>query len=281
MRPPIARQPRLPRSWRRYTVGAVTLAAFAIPAAAPTPASAGILPPAGPWPTNVTGAANPLIGSPLVLNGQNATANAQLDVWLPSRGRRLHSITLSTRDTVTVRGHLRNRDNRHSIAGAVVTFVAQNGASPEWSAITSVLTNRTGVFKATFTPGLHRRFAAIYYPAVTSTSPAFSRRVLVKAKGSVWLSRPYASGRSYRFDGRASANGIAVPPSGLLVALQVRNRTGNWITARLAKTTASGRFRVRYLFPRAARLTVRMMVPSQPSWPLYAGHSNRWTISPR
>ena len=65
----------------------------------------------------------------------------------------------------------------------------------------------------------------------------------------------------------------------MLIALQVRNRTG-WLTARLARTTASGRFRVRYNFPRSARLKVRVLVPAQTGWNLYAGHSRVRTIYP-
>ena len=60
--------------------------------------------------------------------------------------------------------------------------------------------------------------------------------MLVRTRSSVKLARPYHKGRSYRFDGRVSAGFFPVPAGGVLIALQVRNRTG-WLTARLARTT--------------------------------------------
>ena len=280
MHPYTPHQPRPRRGRGRRALCAALLAVTAT-AVAPAGASAALIPPPGPWPTDIVGAANPLTGTPFVVNGAHATANADLKFWLPVGRARRNSLTTTPTRNVVVEGQLRNRDNRRSIAGATVTVVTQNVYAPEWTTLINLITDRKGRFAAQVGAGYHRRFGVIYYPAVTSTAPIYSRRVLVRARSSVTLSRPYHRGRAYRFDGKVRGGIARVPASGLLIALQVRNRSGNWVTARLAKTTASGRFRVRYRFPRSARLTVRVAAPSQSGWALYAGHSNRWTIRPR
>ena len=280
MRPHATHQPRPPFARRRRALCAAVLTIGAA-AVAPAGAFAALIPPPGPWPTDIVGAANPLAGTPFVFNGTNATGNADLKFWLPVGRGRHNSLTTTPNRNVVVQGRLRNRDNRHSIASATVTVVTQNVYAPEWTTVLNLITDRKGRFAAQVGAGYHRRFAVVYYPAVTSTSPLYSRRVLVRARSAVQLRRPYHQGRAYRFDGQVRGGVAPVPPTGLLIALQVRNRSGNWVTARLGKTTASGRFRVRYRFPRSAALTVRILVPSQTGWALYAGHSNRWKIRPR
>ena len=281
MHPHPSHPPRPPvrRGGRALCATVLTLAGAA--AVAPGAASAALIPPPGPWPTDIIGAANPLTDTPFVFNGTNASANPDLKVWLPAGRRKLGALTTTPSKNVVVEGRLRNRDNRHSIASATVTVVTQNVYAPEWTTVLNLVTDRKGRFAAQVGAGYHRRFAVIYYPAVTSPSPIYSRRLLVRARSGIVLRRPYSNGRSYRFDGQVRGGIAPVPPTGLLIALQVRNRSGNWVTARLAKTTASGRFRVRYRFPRSAPLTVRMLVPSQTGWALYAGHSTRWKIRPR
>jgi hypothetical protein len=107
---------------------------------------------------------------------------------------------------------------------------------------------------------------------VTSALPIFSRRLLIRTGSRVWLAQPHGERRAARFHGRVS--GGPVPPSGLLVALQVRNSFGRWVTARLVRTRPDGRYQVAYRFPRSGRLTVRVLAPGrQPGWPLYAGAS--------
>lgn len=249
---------------------AATLGAGFIPA----PADAKLIPPPGPWPTTVTGAANPLTGTPFAFNGSHATANASLRVWLSSGRRRVTAITRTVGQRTVVRGRLRNRDTRRSIAGATLTVAAQDVYAPSsWLAVTNVRTNRRGQFRAVLPPGYHRRAAVLYFPAVTSTAPVFSRRLLIRARSRVRLATPFHKRRAYRFDGQVSAGAAPVPAGGLIVGLQVRNRQRNWVTARIARTTASGRFRIRYSFPRSARLTVRVIAPAQNGWPLYAGLS--------
>lgn len=103
----------------------------------------------------------------------------------------------------------------------------------------------------------------------------------MRAKSRVQLAHPFHNARAYRFDGRVSAGALAAPAAGLLVALQVHNRSGNWVTARLQRTTASGRFRIRYTFRAPARLSVRISVPSQTGWALYAGVSRQRVVHPR
>lgn len=246
------------------------------------PAHAKLIPPPGPWPTSVTGAANPLTGTPFALNGSHATANASLRVWLSSGRRRVTAMTRTVGQRTVLRGRLRNRDTRRSIAGATLTVAAQDVYAPgSWFAVTNVRTSRRGRFRAVLPPGYHRRAAVLYFPAVTSTAPVFSRRLLIRARSRVWLAAPFHKRRAYRFDGRVSAGGTPVPAGGLIVGLQVRNRQRTWVTARIARTTASGRFRIRYSFARRARLTARVIAPAQSGWALYAGYSRPRTIAPR
>jgi len=258
---------------------ALTIGAAA--ALAPASADAKLIPPPGPWPTTVSAAANPLIGTPFTLNGAYATANADLRIWIASRGERATSITRTVGKQTVIDGRLRNRDNRRPIVGATVTLATQNVYASEWTAISNVRTSQTGEFRAILPPGYHRRAAVLYFPAIDAPSPIFSRRLLIRAKSRVDLAPPVRTRRAYRFDGQVSAGGAPVPASGLLLALQVKNRHGNWITARLSKTTPSGRFRIRYTFPTPGRLKARIAVPAQTAWALYAGHSQTWTIEPR
>lgn len=271
----------LPRSRRRAVAAAAAAVATAVGVGLAASADAALIPPPGPWPANVVGATNPLVGTPFAFNGSHATANARLRVWLPFHGRRLTGVTRTAGQKIVVRGRLRNRDDRHSISGATLIVAVQNVYSPaDWTAATTVQTNRRGDFRTVLGPGYHRRAALLYYPNVAAVSPIFSRRLLIRARSRVVLERPFHRGRSYRFDGQVSAGIAPIPPAGLLIALQVRNRSGNWVSARLRRTTASGRFRIRYTFPTRTRLNVRVALPSQSGWALYAGYSRVRTIRP-
>ena len=252
---------------------ATALAAGLVGMFVPSSAHARLIPPPGPWPTSIVGAANPLTGTPYVYNGGYATGNASLRVWLPVGRHRRSSVTRTIGGRTTVRGRLRNRDSRRSISGATVTLTTQSVYGGAWYAVVNVRTNRKGRFRAILPPGHHRRVAVIYYPAVNWTSPIFSRRLLVRTKGRVWLGKPYRnSRRRFRFDGKVTG---AIPAAGLLVSLQIRNRRGNWITPRLGRTRGSGRFRIRYRFPGPGRFAVRVRAPGQPAWSLYGNHSGK------
>jgi hypothetical protein len=259
---------------------AVVVLASAAGALAPAAANAKLIPPAGPWPTNVIGAANPLTGTPFVYNGGFATGNASLRVWLPVRGKRRSAVTRTIGGRTIVRGRLRNRDNHRSISGATVTLATQSVYGGPWYAVGNFRTNRKGRFRAVLLPGHHRRTAVLYYPAVNWSSPLFSRRLLVRAKSRVWLGKPYRSSRRrVRIDGKIS--GAAVPSTGLLVLFEVRNRRGNWVTPRVARTRPTGRFRIRYRFPGPGRFAVRVRVPSQTGWSLYGNTSKSRRVRPR
>jgi hypothetical protein len=253
-------------------VGMIALGCGAAIVAVPG-AAASLVPSVGPWPTPVIGEANPLNGTPYVLNGVQATANARLRIWLPAGGRARVATTRPVGDRTVVRGELRNRDTRRAIRGATVTLVAEDVYTGRWFAIGNVRTSRRGRFRAVFpVTARHLRIAVVYYPAVMSTVPVYSRRVLVRSSARVWLGRPHRARRTVRFHGRVS--GGPLPADGLLVALQVRNGFGRWVTARLARTRSDGRYRLAYRFPRSSRLTVRVRVPGgQPGWALYAGAS--------
>jgi hypothetical protein len=250
----------------------LALAGSAAIAASPA-AAGGLFPAAGPWPAPIAGAANPLTGTPHALNGANATPNTQLRVWLVVGGKTRTEITRRSSDRTMVRGELRNRDTRRAISGAALTVVAEDVYLGQWVAVGNLRTSRRGQFRAVLPEtARHLRVAVIYYPAVTSPLPIFSRRLLIRTSSRVWLAKPHGERRAVRFHGRVS--GGPVPASGLLVALQVRNSFGRWVTARLVRTRPDGRYRVGYRFPRGGRLTVRVLVVGrQPGWPLYAGAS--------
>jgi hypothetical protein len=211
---PHATHPRRPPFGRGRRALSAALLTVAGAAATPTGASAALIPPPGPWPTDIVGAANPLIGTPFVFNGTNATANADLKFWLRVGRGRHHSLTTTPNRNAVVQGRLRNRDNRRSIARATVTVVTQNTYAPRWTTVINLVTDRKGRFAARVGAGYgyHRRLAVIYYPALTSTSPLYSRRVLVRARSAVQLRRPYHQGRAYRFDGQVRGGGVPVPP---------------------------------------------------------------------
>jgi hypothetical protein len=251
----------------------LALASFATIGGGPA-AAAGLIPATGPWPAPVVGAANPLTGTPYALNGANATPNAQLRLWLVfDGGRRRTAITRRSSDRTVVRGELRNRDTRRAIRGATLTLVAEDVYLSQWVAVGNLRTSRRGRFRAVLPKtARHLRVAVIYYPVVTSALPIFSRRLLIRTSSRVWLAKPHGERRAIRFHGRVS--GGSMPASGLLVALQVRNGFGRWVTARLVRTRPDGRYRFGYRFPRGGRLTVRVLAPGrQPDWPLYAGAS--------
>jgi hypothetical protein len=252
---------------------AIALAFVSTAAIAPAPAAAGLIPAAGAWPAPITGAGSPLTGTPYVLNGAHATANARLGIWLSVGGKTGTAITRRVSERTMVGGELVNRDTYRAITGAAVTLVAEDVYVGQWVAIGSLRTDRDGRFRAVLpATARHLRVAVIYYPFVTSTMPMYSRRVLVRAGARVWLAKPRGSRRAVGFHGRVG--GAPVPAGGLLVALQVRNGFGRWVTARLARTLPDGRYRIGYRFPRRGRLAVRVLVPGrQPGWPLYAGAS--------
>jgi hypothetical protein len=253
--------------------------ALAALAGAPVAADAKLIPPPGPWPIAVAGAKNPLLGTPFPLNGGNATPNASLRVWLPYAGQRLTAITRAVGQYTVVRGQLHSRDPRRPITGATLSVAVQNVYQPaSWRVVTNTRTNRRGDFRAILGPGYHRRVAILYYPAINSASPIFSRRLLIRARSRVTLARPFHQGRTYRFDGQVSGGVVPIPTGGLTIALQVRNRSGRWVSARLARTNPTGRFRIRFKFPSGPRLAVRVLVPAQTGWSLYAGHSRNWVV---
>jgi len=277
------RSTRVQRTSMALLAAAATAAAV-IPA---PPAGANLIPPPTPWPVPVTGATNPLTGTAFPLNGGQATANAKLRVWLPVGRAHREAITRTIGGRTIVRGRLTNRDSRHSINGATVTLAAQVVYGGEWLAVAHTHTNRRGRFRAVLPPGHNRRVAVLYWPAADSPDPVYSRRLLVRASSRVFLTTR-TTGRSVLFRGAVSGDprsptggpAAPIPSGGLLVAIQVRNNRGNWVTARLTRTGSGGRFRVRYRFG-PGRFSVRARVPAQPAWPLYGGRSTTRSIRPR
>lgn len=262
---------------RRVLVGvALTVGTLGAPAIA----QAGLIPPAGPWPIEVSGLANPLAGTALPTNGTNATANVDINAWVPRHGHHESDVTRLAGQSSVVRGQLTNRDTHKRIGGASVTIVAENPYAPGWFAVQSVFTTLTGRFRAVLPPPSgHRRYAVVYYPD-TVQLPLASRRLLVRAKSRATLDVYRHGGRSYRFRGQISAGAAAIPPGGLLIALKARNSQGVWLTVRLGHTQPDGRYQLRYRFPSRATLRVRVVVPAQSGWPFYAGKSRMRTVHP-
>jgi hypothetical protein len=263
-------------STTRLTLAAFAAAAMAI---APAPAGAELLPPPGLWPAPVAGAVNPLAGTSVPLNGGHATQNVSLRVWLAFRGARRTAITRPIGGRTVIRGRLRNRDDRHSIGGAAVQLAAELVDRADWFIAGIAYTNRRGEFRAVLPTGPTHRIAALYWPTATSTSPISSRRLLVRATARVRLKTSMLHGRRIVYRGHVA--GAPIPPGGLLVAAQVRNGR-SWATVRIVRTLASGRFTARYRFKHPERrYEVRALVPAQPSWPLYSGHSQSRLVRTR
>lgn len=266
--------PECSRTSGRATLlcAAAGLAAGLTAALVPVPAHAGLIAAPGPWPVPVAGAVNPLIGSPHAFNGGHATGNAQLRVWLPVGRSQRASITRTIGGRTIVRGRLLNRDTRRSISGATVTLVAHTLDGGSWTAIENVRTTRRGTFRAVLPPGHHRRAAVLYYPTIVSATPVASRRLLVRSRARVYLARPYGNGRSFRFDGRVAGASDRTPR--VVISLQVRNSSGNWLSPRSTTARSNGRYRIRYRFARRGTYAVRIFVKGdQTEWPMYAGRS--------
>ena len=263
---------------RRTVWVAVAVAAMLVALWPAATTNASLLPPPGLWPAPVVGATNPLESTTLAANGAPASADVALSIWLPSGRRRREVITRTLGEPTVVRGRLRDRASRRSIRGATVQLAAQNAGGGDWYLAGVTSTNRKGGFKAVLPPGPTRRVAILYWPFVNSPAPLYSRRLLVRAAGRVYL-KTIVRGRSVLFTGRVS--GDAIPAGGLLVAAQVRNG-GAWVSVRLVRTQASGRFRARYRFKYGnRRFLVRATAPSQPGWPLYSGSSRPQMIRTR
>lgn len=261
-------------STRRTVALAITLLATSATATA----HATLLPAAGPWPAPVSGATNPLIGTPFVFNGGHATPNASLRAWLPAGRSRRTDTTRTIGASTIVRGRLRNRDSGRSISGATVELAAQDVTAADWLLVGPARTNRKGEFRVVLPPGLTRRVAVTYWPTVSAASPVYSRRLLVRAKARVDLTTTMR-GRSILYRGHVS--GALIPAGGLVVAAQIANGRG-WVTVRLVRTQPSGRFVARYRFNSSGRtFRVRALAPSQPAWPLYSGYSQTRRARPR
>jgi hypothetical protein len=257
----------------------ITVLAVMAAAAAPTAARAALIAPAGPWPTTIAGATNPLGGTSFFANGGNATHNASLRVWLPRGRAHLASIARVVGGRTAVRGRLQNRDNRRSISGATVQLIAQEGPGGDWSVVAVARTNRKGVFRAVLPAGGSRRVAVLYWPDASAGLPLFSRRLLVRATPRVYLRTTMLKGHVILYRGRVS--GAPIPDGGLVLAAEVRNGRV-WNTLRIVRTQASGRFVARYRFKYGGRrYKVRALVPAQPSWPFFSGHSQPQRVRSR
>lgn len=246
---------------------------FATPAAA----HAALMGPPGPWPTPITAAPNPLTGTAYTANGSWATPTAKPRLWW-TQGRRNHTARLvPVGRVVRVSGQLRNRERNRAISGATVQIVTQPAAGGDWTLTATTRTNRRGRFTARIPAGLTRRVAALYWPTNTAPTPTYSRRLQLRATARLWFSARSIGRRviwrgTVSGDPRTGEAGPTIPPAGLLVAVQVRNSTGRWVTARLTRAAPDGRWFVEDRLPRG-RWTARAYLPAQATWDLYGGYS--------
>lgn len=225
----------------------------------------------GPWPAPVEGDANPLWGTPQQFNGFGATADAGIRIWIPVDGKRRKVVTRTIGARQRISGRLANKFTDTPIAGAWVTFARELNDRNGWKAVTRAQTDKKGRFSARMPGGPTRRFAVVYWPAIGSPAPVYSRRVQVRSAPKIWFTAKSRSRGLVAFKGRV--HGAAVPNGGLLVAVQVANRE-NWTTVRLIRTDNAGRYAVRYRFAvRGRRFTTRLHVPRQAGWRLHTGDS--------
>lgn len=266
----------LPHPLRRRAASQLALPVIAAAAVlAPEASAAPLLPPAGPWPTLVANATNPLAGSQYTLNGVNVSDDARLRVWIPNHGRHLDAITRVAGARTRLAGRLTNRANHKAIRGATLTVATQDVFSGAWTAIGRVRTHGNGYFRAVLPPGTTRRAAVLYWPAVNSPQPVFSRRLTIRSSARVYIkTRRYGPKITFR----GLVGGAHVPDAGLRVAIQVRSSNG-WVTIRLPLTTRTGRFKATFRFQQHRPYEVRAYVPAQAGWPLYGGHSAPKRIS--
>ncbi len=255
---------------------ALAIAVCAAAATLSATAQASLLPPAGPWPAPVAGATNPLVGTAYAVNGANATSDAVLRVWfLP--GHRHTTISRPAGFTSLLGGSLRGFPADKPINGAELTVVAQDASSPGWQLVAYTRTDTRGYFRYRLPAGPSRRVAVLYWPAVNAPAPVYSARVLEQTSTRVWLAA-HTRGRTVTFVGKISDG--PTPSPALIVAIQVRNELGAWVTAVLTHASGDGRFRARYRFQPGV-YAVRAFVPEQTAWPYYAGTSNLRRIRPQ
>ena len=255
-----------PAPSRRVRLAAAALVALV--AFAPAPARAALLPPTGPWPAPVN-APNPLTGTPYALNGGYATSDADLRVWFELGHHHYLTLSRPTGYTALVEGTLRALPSGHPINGAELVIVAQTLAQPTWTAVAYARASTRGRFRVRLPPSTSRRVAVLYWPAITSAAPVYSRRLVNRTTARVRL-RTHVHGALVRFAGTV-ASAPALSP-GLLVAIQVRNELGAWVTAQLAHAHARGSFTSAYRFQPGA-YAVRAFVPEQAGWPYFPGAS--------
>jgi hypothetical protein len=233
----------------------------------------------GPWPAPVEGDVNPLLGSTQQFNGFGATADAGISLWIPVDGhkRKVDTRTIGARPTLS--GRLANRYVDTPIVGGVVTFARELNDRNGWKAVARARTDKHGRFKARMPAGPTRRFAVVYWPTIGSATAVYSRRVQVRSSPKIWFKATSRKRGLVAFKGRV--HGAAVPSGGLLVAIQVANRT-NWTTVRLIRTDGAGRFSARYRFAvRGRRFSVRLHVPRQNGWRLHTGDSKALRVRSR
>jgi hypothetical protein len=233
----------------------------------------------GPWPAPVDGDANPLWGTDQQFNGFGATADAGIKLWIPVGGAKRKVVTRTIGARQTLSGRLANKYTDTPIAGGWVTFARELNDRNGWKAVTRAQTDKKGRFRATMPGGPTRRFAVVYWPTIGSPGPVYSRRVQVRSAPKVWFTASSKSRGLVSFKGRV--HGAAIPDGGLLVAIQVANRS-NWTTVRLIRTDNAGRYSVRYRFAvRGRKFNVRLHVPRQSGWRLHTGDSKTLRVRSR
>lgn len=238
----------------RVVVTATDASGTATQTSAPSAPVTGVAAADAPYPPTlfgVRGLTNPLAGRGAVPNGENASDQAKLRVYLRKgkRGKRRTLIgTFNSRPTIV--GTL--KAGRTPVRGGLVT-IAERGADGIWRAATTVTTSARGDIKVTLPAGPNRALKAYYFPTGTSTTPVRSRSLGAGTRARVTFQASPGNIRnkeSVRLFGRVRGLNAT---RGVLVFVQVRIGRRAWQTFRVTRTASGGAYRTRYRFLRSRR----------------------------
>ena len=197
---------------------------------------------------------------------------------------RAPSVELPLGKTATVTGQVVTRGGR-PIAGAAVEVqarLARSGA--QFAREGGTATDGGGRFSYTVPAGASRTLRFVY-PGTNTLRPSASELGLVVPASSLLRvsRRRVRLGQRVTFSGRLATLGVELPPSGVLVELQARDR-GRWRKFATARTDSRGGWSYRFRFERTrGRVTypLRAVVHRQDAWPFGDGMSRRAKITVR
>jgi hypothetical protein len=193
------------------------------------------------------------------------------------RTRRVRSgrVTAPFGRTVLLRGRL-TTPTRKPLAGMAVSAsgaIQRPGAAVE--PLARATTSRTGRFSLRIGSGPSRRLNVMSAGTGEVLTTARALTLRVPASSTLHASRRrLAGGGTVRFSGRLRTLHQPIPPRGIVVILQGRER-GTWQTFADTRTDARGRWRVRYRFRgRPGTYPIRARVRAADGFPFVRGSSH-------